>query len=337
MITEAILKLSNRENLAYEAAVAVMDEIMKGEATDAQKSAYLTAMHMKGETIEEITASASSMRSHCLKLEHNLEVLDIVGTGGDCSHSINISTISALIAAAAGVKVAKHGNRAASSKCGTADVLEMMGVRLDLEPEESLEVLKETNFAFLFAQKYHSAMRFVGSVRKEIRIPTIFNIMGPLSNPAGPKFQLLGVYEEKLVEPLARVLSNLGVRRGMVVYGRDGMDEISLCGPTVVCEIQDGTFTSYEITPEQFGMKRCLKKDLEGGSPEENAGYTRGILMGELKGPKADAVCLNAGAALHITKGVSMEEGIREAREMINSGKAMETLNRVIALTNSYD
>lgn len=334
MITEAIMKLSERKNLEYEVAVAVMDEIMSGEATDAQKSAYLTAMHMKGETIEEITASADSMRRHCLRLDHDLELLDIVGTGGDGSQSINISTISALVTAASGTKVAKHGNRAASSRCGTADVLEVLGVRLGIEPEHSLEVLNATNFAFLFAQKYHGSMRFVGGVRKEIRIPTIFNILGPLSNPAKASLQLLGVYEERLVEPLARVLANLGVSRGMVVYGQDGLDEISLSAPTTVCEIQDGTFSSYVITPEQFGLKRCQKADLAGGSPEENAEFALQILSGTLTGPMRDAVILNAGAALHISRKIRIEEGIEIARQVIMEGKALETLNQVVRLTN---
>jgi anthranilate phosphoribosyltransferase len=334
MIIEAIKKLANREDLDYETAATVMNEIMSEEATDAQKSAYLTAMYMKGETINEITASASSMRKHSLKLKHNMEVIDIVGTGGDCAHSINISTIAALLVAAAGVKVAKHGNRAASSKCGTADVLEALGVKLTIEPEKSLQVLIKTNFAFLFAQKYHSAMKFVGGIRKEIKIPTIFNILGPLTNPASAELQLLGVYEERLVEPLAKVLSNLGVRRGMVVYGQDGLDEISLSSATTVCEIENGTFKSYEITPEQYGFVRCKKEELLGGTPEENAKHTIDILSNKQFGAKRDAVLFNAGAALHIAKEISIEEGIKIAKEMITSGKAMKTLAQVIEMTN---
>ncbi len=334
MIIEAIKKLANREDLDYEMAATVMNEIMSEEATDAQKSAYLTAMYMKGETINEITASASSMRKHSLKLKHNMEVIDIVGTGGDCAHSINISTIAALLVAAAGVKVAKHGNRAASSKCGTADVLEALGVKLTIEPEKNLQVLINTNFAFLFAQKYHSAMKFVGGIRKEIKIPTIFNILGPLTNPASAELQLLGVYEERLVEPLAKVLSNLGVKRGMVVYGQDGLDEISLSSATTVCEIENGTFKSYEITPEQYGFVRCKKEELLGGTPEENAKNTIDILSNKQLGAKRDAVLFNAGAALHIAKEISIEEGIKIAKEMITSGKAMKTLAQVIEMTN---
>jgi len=334
MIIEAIKKLANREDLDYETAATVMNEIMSEEATDAQKSAYLTAMYMKGETINEITASASSMRKHSLKLKHDLEVIDIVGTGGDYAHSINISTIAALLVSAAGVKVAKHGNRAASSKCGTADVLEALGVKLSIEPEKNLEVLIKTNFAFLFAQKYHTAMKFVGGIRKEIKIPTIFNILGPLTNPASAELQLLGVYEERLVEPLAKVLSNLGVKRGMVVYGQDGLDEISLSSATTVCEIENGTFKTYEITPEQYGFVRCNKDELLGGTPEENAQFTIDILSNKLMGAKRDAVLFNAGAALHIAKEISIEEGIKIAREMITSGKAIKTLEQVIVMTN---
>lgn len=334
MIIEAIKTLTEGKNLDYDTAVAVMDEIMSGEATDAQKAAYLTAMHMKGETIEEITASAVSMRSHCLRFEYEDDLIDIVGTGGDGAGSINISTIASLIVAAAGSKVAKHGNRAASSKCGTADVLETLGVKIDVEMEQLKKVLEETGFAFMFAQKYHSAMRFVGGVRREIKFPTIFNFLGPLANPAFANLQLLGVFDGNMVEPLAKVLMNLGVKRGMVVYGVDGFDEISLCGATKVCEIAEGKLTSYEITPEQYGFTRCRKEDIAGGTPEENAQFVKDILSGSLTGPKTDMVLLNAGAALHITKEISIEEGIETARQMIASGKAMKTLEEVIRLTN---
>jgi anthranilate phosphoribosyltransferase len=334
MIVEAIKSLTEGKDLDQDTVVAVMDEIMNGEATDAQKAAYLIAMKMKGETIEEITASAIGMRKHCLRVDYNQDVLEIVGTGGDGAHSINISTIASLIVAAAGTKVAKHGNRAASSKCGAADVLEALGVKLDLEPEKAKKCLDEANFTFMFAQKYHGAMRYVGGVRREMKVATIFNILGPLANPAFANMQLLGVYEEKKVEPLARVLYNLGVKKGMAVYGQDGLDEISLSAPTTVCEINDGKFDTYVITPEQFGLTRCQKSDIVGGTPEENAAIARDILSGKLTGPKADIVLLNAGAALHITQGISIQEGIELARQTVASGKALAALEKVIALTN---
>ena len=286
MIKEAIIKLSKKQDLAYAEAEAVMDEIMSGQATPVQMSAYLTALSLKGETIDEITASAAGMRAHCIKLLHNLDVLEIVGTGGDGSNSFNISTTSSLVIAAGGVPVAKHGNRAASSKSGAADVLEVLGVKITLTPERSAEILKKINICFLFAQNYHIAMKYVAPIRKELGIRTVFNILGPLSNPAGANMELMGVYDQSLVEPLAQVMANLGVDRGMVVYGQDSLDEISMCAPTSVCEIRDGKFTSYEITPEQFGYERCEKGALTGGTPAENAEITKAILKGEEKGPK---------------------------------------------------
>lgn len=314
MIKEAIIKLSKKQDLAYAEAEAVMDEIMSGQATPVQMSSYLTALSLKGETIDEITASAAGMRAHCIKLLHNLDVLEIVGTGGDGSNSFNISTTSSLVIAAGGVPVAKHGNRAASSKSGAADVLEALGVKITLTPERSAEILKKINICFLFAQNYHIAMKYVAPIRKELGIRTVFNILGPLSNPAGANMELMGVYDQSLVEPLAQVMANLGVNRGMVVYGQDSLDEISMCAPTSVCEIRDGKFTSYEITPEQFGYERCEKGALTGGTPAENAEITKAILKGEEKGPKRQAVCLNAGAALYIAgKATSIEEGVKLA------------------------
>lgn len=333
MIQEAVAKLANREDLAYEVAQSVMDEIMGGEASQAQISAYLTALHMKGENVEEITGSATGMRSHSLKVNPGMDVIDIVGTGGDCAHTINISTIAAIITAAAGAKVAKHGNRAASSQCGTADCLEALGVNISLEPDKCLEILNETGMCFLFAQKYHSAMRYVAQVRKEIKIPTIFNILGPLANPASANLQLLGVYDESLLIPLAKVLHKLGVKRGMVVYGKDHIDEISMSAPTAVCEFNGDEMFTYEISPEQYGFTRCQKSDLSGGDPEENAQIARAILNGE-KGPKTDAVILNSAAALHITNNISIEEGIILARETIENGKAAAKLQQFIELTN---
>lgn len=335
MIKEAIIKLSKKQDLVYAEAEAVMDEIMSGQATPVQMSAYLTALALKGETIDEITASAAGMRAHCIKLLHNLDVLEIVGTGGDGSNSFNISTTSSLVIAAGGVPVAKHGNRAASSKSGAADVLEALGVKITLTPERSAEILKKINICFLFAQNYHIAMKYVAPIRKELGIRTVFNILGPLSNPAGANMELMGVYDQSLVEPLAQVMANLGVNRGMVVYGQDSLDEISMCAPTSVCEIRDGKFTSYEITPEQFGYERCEKGALTGGTPAENAEITKAILKGEEKGPKRQAVCLNAGAALYIAgKATSIEEGVKLAESLIDSGAALKKLEEFVEETN---
>ena len=336
MIKEAIVKLSKKEDLTYEEAEAVMNEIMGGEATPVQMSAYLTALSLKGETIDEITASAAGMRAHCIKLLHDMDVLVIVGTGGDGSNSFNISTTSAMVIAAGGVPVAKHGNRAASSKCGAADVLEALGVKITISPERSAEILKKINICFLFAQNYHIAMKYVAPIRKELGIRTVFNILGPLSNPAGANMELMGVFDEALVEPLAQVMAKLGVSRGMVVYGQDKLDEISMCAPTSVCEIKDGWFQSYEIVPEQFGYTRCSKEELQGGTPEENAAITRAILSGEEKGAKRQAVCLNAGASLYITgKAATIEEGVRMAEQLIDSGAAMKKLEEFVQETNA--
>ena len=335
MIKEAILKLSKKIDLTAEEAKTCMNEIMDGKASDVQMSSYLTALSIKGETIDEITGSAAGMREHCIKLLNDEEVLEIVGTGGDEANSFNISTTSSIIIAASGVKVAKHGNRAASSKCGAADVLEALGVKIDVSPQKSAKILNKINICFLFAQNYHIAMKYVAPVRRELGIRTVFNILGPLTNPAGASMQVMGVYEETLVKPLAEVLSNLGVKRAMVVYGQDCLDEISLSAPTSVCEVKDGSYTSYTITPEQFGFKRCNKADLVGGSPDYNAKITRDILNG-VKGPKRDAVLLNAGAAIYIGgKAKTMQEGIELAADLIDSGKALSKLEEFIKETNA--
>ena len=335
MIKEAILKLAKKEDLTYDEAEKVMDEIMSGEATPVQMSAYLTALSLKGETIDEITASASGMRAHCIKLLHDMDVLEIVGTGGDGSNSFNISTTASMVISAGGVPVAKHGNRAASSKSGAADVLEALGVKITLTPERSAEILKKIGICFLFAQNYHIAMKYVAPIRKELGIRTVFNILGPLSNPAGANMELMGVYDEALVVPLAQVMANLGVTRGMAVFGQDKLDEISMSAPTTVCEIKDGTFTSYELTPEQFGYARCQKEELVGGTPAENSEITRKILSGEEKGAKRKAVCLNAGAALYIAgKAESMKAGVKMAEELIDSGAALTKLNQFIEESN---
>lgn len=335
MIKEAIIKLSKKQDLTYKEAEDVMNEIMGGEATPVQMSAYLTALSLKGETIDEITASAAGMRAHCIKLLHEMDVLEIVGTGGDGSNSFNISTTASLVIAAGEVPVAKHGNRAASSKSGAADVLEALGVKITISPEKSAQVLEKINICFLFAQNYHIAMKYVAPIRKELGIRTVFNILGPLSNPAGAKMELMGVFDEALVEPLAQVMANLGVNRGMVVYGQDSLDEISMSAPTTVCEIKDGWFTSYEIAPEQFGYTRCAKEELQGGTPAENAQITLAILKGEERGAKRQAVCLNAGAALYIAgKAKNIEEGVRQAEKLIDSGAALDKLNEFIKETN---
>lgn len=334
MIREAIIALGNRENLSYDMAKAVMDEIMDGDTSQIQMSAYLTALAMKGETIDEITGSAKGMREHCIRLLHDMDVLEIVGTGGDKSNSFNISTTAAIVISAGGVPVAKHGNRAASSKCGAADVLEALGVKITIPPEKSTELLNKISICFLFAQNYHLAMKYVAPVRKELGIRTVFNILGPLTNPAGASMQVMGVYDQSLVEPLARVLTNLGVKSAMVVFGQDVLDEISMSAPTKVCEVRDGNYRSYVIEPEQFGFEKCSKSDLTGGTPEENAAITRAILDGE-KGPRRNAVALNAGAGLYVAgKAASMEEGVRMAEQLIDSGAAKARLEEFVMLSN---
>ena len=330
MIKEAIVKIVDKQDLTYDEAYAVMNEIMSGETSATQNAAFLAALSTKStkaETIDEIAGCAAAMRAHALKVPHDMQVMDIVGTGGDGAQSFNISTTSALVAAAGGIKVAKHGNRAASSKSGTADCLEALGVNIDQSPELCEKLLREVGICFLFAQKYHLSMKYVGAIRRELGIRTVFNILGPLTNPASPKMQLLGVYSESLVVPLARVLQSLGVSRGMVVYGQDKLDELSLSAPTTVCEFHDGAFDSYVIAPEDFGLTRCNKADLVGGTPEENAAITRAILAGSERGPKRDAVLLNAGAALYVGgKADSLKAGVLLASELIDSGAALQKL-----------
>lgn len=337
MIKEAILKLSKKENLNYKEAKEVMNEIMSGKATAVQMSSYLTALSMKGETIEEITGSAAGMRANCIKLLHNMEVLEIVGTGGDNSNSFNISTASAIVIAAGGVAVAKHGNRAASSKCGAADVLEELGININISPEKSREILSKINICFLFAQNYHIAMKYVAPVRKELGIRTVFNILGPLSNPAGANIELMGVYDESLIEPLAKVMQNLGVKRGMVVYGTDKIDEISMSSETKVCEILDKeNLKSYTISPKDFGYDFCDKKELEGGSVKENAEIIRNIFNLKDNGAKRKAVCMNAGAGFYIAKKVkNIKEGVQMAENLIDEKKAFEKLEDFIKESNS--
>ncbi len=337
MIKEAIVKIVNKEDLTYDEAYTVMNEIMSGETTPTQNAAFLAALSTKSakaETTDEIAGCAAAMRDHATKVETGMEIFEIVGTGGDNAQSFNISTTSALVAAAGGVKVAKHGNRAASSKCGTADCLEALGVNISQSPARCVELLNEVGICFFFAQKYHSSMKYVGPIRKELGFRTVFNILGPLTNPGSPTMQLLGVYDEYLVEPLAQVLVSLGVKRGMVVYGMDKLDEISLSAPTKISEIRDGWYKTYTITPEDFGMERCTKQDLVGGTPEENATITKAILNGE-KGAKRNAVLLNSGASLYIAgKADSFKDGVVLAAELIDSGKAMQTLEKFVEVSN---
>ena len=336
MIKEAIVKIVNKGDLTYDEAYTVMNEIMSGETTPTQNAAFLASLSTKSaraETTDEIAGCAAAMREKATRVEAGDDLFEIVGTGGDKAHSFNISTTSALVAAAGGMRVAKHGNRAASSKSGTADCLEALGVNIDQSPEKCVEMLDKAGMCFFFAQKYHTSMKYVGAIRKELGFRTVFNILGPLTNPGHPSMQLLGVYDEYLVQPLAQVLMNLGVKRGMVVYGQDKLEEISLSAPTTVCEFKDGWMKNYVITPEQFGLQRCTKQDLVGGSPAENAAITKAILAGE-KGPKRDAVLMNAGAALYIGgKAGSLAEGIRLAAELIDSGKAAETLAKLVEVS----
>ncbi len=338
MIKEAIVKIVNKQDLTFQEAYTVMNEIMSGETTPTQNAAFLSALSTKSakaETTDEIAGCAAAMRDHATKVETGMDIFEIVGTGGDNAQSINISTTAAIIAAAGGMKVAKHGNRAASSQCGTADCLEALGVNINQEPEKCIELLREVGMCFFFAQKYHTSMKYVGPIRKELGFRTVFNILGPLTNPGMPKRQLLGVYDEYLVEPLARVLVNLGVTRGMVCYGQDKLDEISLSSPTTICEIKDGWYKSAVIRPEDFGFATCRKEELVGGTPAENAAITRAILSGEERGAKRNAVLLNAGAALLIgEKAETMAEGVKLAEELIQSGKAIETLERLIEVSN---
>jgi len=294
----------------------------------------LSTKSARAETTDEIAGCAAAMREHATRVDTGMDIFEIVGTGGDNAGSFNISTTSALVAAAGGMKVAKHGNRAASSLCGTADCLEALGVNINQSPERCVELLKEAGMCFFFAQKYHTSMKYVGAIRKELGFRTVFNILGPLTNPGRPSMQLLGVYDEYLVMPLTQVLISLGVKRGMVVYGQDKLDEISMSAPTTICEIRDGWYRKSVITPEDFGLKRCTKEELKGGTPAENAEITKAILKGE-KGPKRDAVLMNAGASLYIGgKADSMAEGIKLAAELIDSGKAYETLEKLIEVSN---
>ncbi|PKO05294.1 MAG: anthranilate phosphoribosyltransferase [Chloroflexi bacterium HGW-Chloroflexi-3] len=333
MIREAIHRVIEREDLSFETTRLVMDEIMQGLATNAQIAAFLTALRMKGETIDEITACANVMRERCTKLPHTGDVLEIVGTGGDESYTFNISTVAAFVIAAAGVPVAKHGNRSVSSKCGAADLLEALGVRLDLTAQQSGQVLEQAGMCFMFAPVYHASMKYAAPVRKEMGTRTIFNILGPMANPASATIQLLGVYDEKLVVPLAQVLLNLGVKRAMVVHGNDGLDEISLITTTTVCEVNGGQLSEFTLDPREFGFTLCTPDELVGGDAEENAAIAQSILQGE-KGPKRDVVLLNAAACLYMAgKADQLSSGVALAADIIDRGKAYEQMEAFVRAT----
>lgn len=338
MIKEAIIKVVNKGDLTYDEAYQVMNEIMNGETSQIQNAAFLAALatkSTKAETVDEISGCAAAMREHALKVEHDLDVLEIVGTGGDGAHSFNISTTSAFVLAAAGVKVAKHGNRAASSNSGAADCLEALGVNINLEPEKCRELLETVGISFFFAQKYHTSMKYVGGIRKELGIRTVFNILGPLTNPAHPVYQVLGVYDESLAEPLAKVLMSLGVKKGVVVYGQDKLDEISVSAPTTVCDFENGRYNTYVIKPEDFGIQRGKKEDIVGGTPSENAEITIGILNGTLTGPKRDIVMLNAGAGLYAAgKAATLAEGVKLAGDILDSRAGFAKLEELKKASN---
>ncbi len=340
MIKEAIQKIVMKEDLTYDEAYAVMKEIMSGQSTPTQNAAFLAALSTKStkaETIAEISGCAVAMREMATPVEHpGMETLEIVGTGGDGAHSFNISTTAAMVIAASGVKVSKHGNRAASSKSGTADCLEALGANISETPEQCVRLLEDTGFCFLFAQKYHTAMKYVGAIRKELGFRTVFNILGPLTNPAKPDYYVLGVYDEYLVEPIAKVLDQMGVKRALIVYGREKLDEISACGETAVCELKNGYYKTFTIRPEDFGMTPGTKEDLLGGTPEENAQITRDVLSGKIQGPKRNAVLLNAGAGIYVGgKADSLADGVKKAAELIDSGAATRVLDAFIAQSNS--
>lgn len=334
MIEEATAKLVQNIDLTMDETTQVIDEIMDGKSTPVKTAAFLVALQGKGATVTEITACAKSMQSHATPIPLEAGRLEIVGTGGDKSHSFNVSTTAGFVCAAGGCKVAKHGNRAATSQSGAADCIEALGANLKENPDDCVHLMDKTGFCFLFAQHYHKAMKYVGPVRKELSVPTVFNLLGPLTNPAHADHQVLGVYAAELVEPMAHVLRRMGVVRGISVFGTDIMDEISASAPTKVCEFNGDEFKSYTIEPEQFGLKRGLKSEIVGGTPQENADITRRILGGE-KGTRRNAVILNAGAGLYIAgKAATLEQGVRQAEELIDSGKALEALQSFVEESN---
>lgn len=337
MLVEALKSVVDGRNLTVEEAQAVMGAIMRGEATDAQIAAMLTALRMKGETVDEITGFALAMRGKATPVKTKaLELVDTCGTGGDLSNTFNISTTAAFVVAGAGVHVAKHGNRSVSSKSGSADVLEALGIGLELSAEDIGRAIEGVGIGFLFAPLLHPAMKYAIGPRREMGIRTVFNILGPLTNPAGAKRQCLGVYDERLTEPLAMVLGNLGIKRALVVHGADGLDEISNTGESTVSELNDGKVDTYFIKAEQFGIERAAVEDLRGGTAEENASILKAVLGGE-QGPRRDIVLLNAAAALIAAgKAENFAEGLELAAESIDTGAAGDKLEDLIAFSKRH-
>ena len=333
MIKDALYAVTHGQDLSYDLAKDTMNKIMSGEVAEVPMAGFLCALAAKGPTVDEVTAFAEVMREKAGSVPHEGTVVEIVGTGGDEANTFNISTTSGFIISAAGIPVAKHGNRSVSSKCGAADLIEALGAKLELNGEQNEAVLNKANMCFMFAPVYHQAMKYAGPVRKALGVRTVFNILGPLANPAGATVELMGVYDKSLVEPLARVLANLGVKRGAVVHGFDGLDEITATNKTYVCEINNGTFTSYEFDPKEYGFDYADKTELEGGDATVNAEITRRVLGGE-QGGKRTAVLLNAGMAIYLAKdGITLAEGIEEAKHMIDSGKALATMEQFVKAT----
>jgi anthranilate phosphoribosyltransferase len=336
MIQQAIAKTADGGSLTSEEAEAVMTEIMDGKATPAQFGAFVTALRLKGETVDEITGFARVMRSKAQPLNLRRDVVDTCGTGGDGSGTFNVSTAAALVVAGAGQPVAKHGNRAASSKCGSADVLAELGVKVDLSAGQVEECIEQANIAFMFAPVFHPAMKFAIGPRREIAIRTVFNILGPLTNPAHPRFQVLGISDPRLIENMARALAGLGAKHALVVHGEGGLDEMSLNGPTIVCELREGWTSRYELSPQDVGLKPAPIEAVLGGDVATNAAILRSILGGE-KGARRDIVLLNAGAALYAAeKARKIREGVEMAAHSIDSGAAGEALEQLIAVTNGF-
>lgn len=336
MIKEAIHKLTLSQNLDINTTAESMREIMSGNASPAQIAAFITALRMKGETIDEITACAQVMREAGVKLKHNKEVFEIVGTGGDEVGTFNISTTASFVIAAAGISVAKHGNRSVSSKSGAADILESLGANISTSPEQCADILEKCNICFMFAQIYHPAMKYAAPVRRDIGIRTVFNILGPLTNPASAEMQLMGVYDDALVEPLAHVLRNLGVKNGMVICGNSQLDEAVTTGNNLVCEIKNGVITKYILDPQKYGFKKSEIKDLVGGTADDNAKITRDIFSARLNGPKRDTVVLNSALGLYIAgKAESIKSAITLANDIIDSGKALAKLEQFVSVSNS--
>jgi anthranilate phosphoribosyltransferase len=336
MIREVIARLVDGRSLTEAEAAAVMEEIMSGEATPAQFGAFVTALRLKGETVDEIAGMARVMREKARRVHVEGVLLDTCGTGGDARGTFNVSTAAAFVAAGAGARVAKHGNRAMTSRCGSADVLEALGARIDLSPEQVKACLEETGVGFMFAPSFHPAMKFAAGPRREIGVRTVFNILGPLTNPAGAACQVLGVADPSLAETMAQVLARLGSRRALVVHGRDGLDEMSISGPTLVCELVEGCVRQYEVTPQEVGLALSEAASVAGGTPEENAAALREVLAGRT-GPRRDIVLLNAAAGLvALERAAALAEGVALAAEAIDGGAARERLERFVAVTNSF-